>query len=218
MKSLDLVRNYFDREAARFDAIYEERKPLHQRLVDRLFRRVVLERFRLVCNLAPLPGPWNVLDVGCGSGRYGIALARAGASSVTGVDVSTSMLDLAREDAARARVEDRCRFIASSFLGFVPEERFDVVIAMGYFDYLGEPLSDLRKMIEVGRGRVFASFPKRWEFRVPTRKLRILLSGGFVRFYSRRQISELFAGAGVPADRLTLIDLGRDWIACARLA
>jgi ubiquinone/menaquinone biosynthesis C-methylase UbiE len=218
MKSLDLVRNYFDREAARFDLIYEEQKPLHQRLVDRLLRRVVVERFRLVCNLAPLPGPWNVLDVGCGSARYAIALARAGASRVTGVDVSTSMLDLARQEAARAHVEDRCRFIASSFMGFVPEEKFDVVVAMGYFDYLGEPLSDLRKMIEVGRGRVFASFPKRWEFRAPIRKLRFLFSRGFVRFYSRRQVNELFAGAGVPAERLSLIDLGRDWIACARVA
>jgi ubiquinone/menaquinone biosynthesis C-methylase UbiE len=79
MRSLDLVRDYFNREAARFDAIYDQRKPWTQRIVDRLFRGVVVERFRLICNLAPGSDAWSVLDVGCGSGRYAIALARAGA-------------------------------------------------------------------------------------------------------------------------------------------
>jgi 2-polyprenyl-3-methyl-5-hydroxy-6-metoxy-1,4-benzoquinol methylase len=218
MKSLDLVRNYFDRAATRFDAIYEESKPLHQRLVDRLFRRVVVERFRLVCNLAPLPGAWNALDVGCGSGRYGIALARAGARGVTGVDVSASMLDLARQEAAVAGVADRCEFVASSFLEYSPGGKFDVVVAMGYFDYLEEPLGDLQKMVDLGRSRIFASFPKRWEFRAPIRKVRFLLARGFVRFYARRQVVELFARAGIPVERLSLVDLGRDWIACARVA
>ena len=30
MSSAGIVRDYFDREAKRFDAIYEERKPLEQ--------------------------------------------------------------------------------------------------------------------------------------------------------------------------------------------
>ena len=32
MSSLDIVRDYFNREARRFDAIYEKNKPWHQRL------------------------------------------------------------------------------------------------------------------------------------------------------------------------------------------
>ena len=35
MSSPELVREYFEREAQRFDAIYEERKPIHQRAVER---------------------------------------------------------------------------------------------------------------------------------------------------------------------------------------
>ena len=80
MSSPELVRDYFEREAQRFDAIYEERKPLGQRAVDTLFRRVVVERFRLITNLAPQTGHWTALDVGCGSGRYAIALAQRGAA------------------------------------------------------------------------------------------------------------------------------------------
>ena len=46
MRSLDLVHDYFDRAAERFDAIYESDKPLHQRVGDALFRQVIHERFK----------------------------------------------------------------------------------------------------------------------------------------------------------------------------
>ena len=72
MSSPDRVQQHFDKDAVRFDAIYEERKPFHQRIVDHLFRRVVVERFRLVCNLAPSRGEWSVLDIGCEGGRPGL--------------------------------------------------------------------------------------------------------------------------------------------------
>ena len=47
-----------------------------------------------------------VLELGCGSGRVTIALAKAG-FDVTGIDDSTAMLALAREHAADAGVADR---------------------------------------------------------------------------------------------------------------
>lgn len=217
MNSRELVRSYFERAARRFDAIYEAEKPLAQRLVDRLFRRVVLERFRLVCNLAPCREGWTLLDVGCGSGRYALALARAGAARVVGVDVSASMLALARREAERAGLADRCVFVQSPFAEFEAAESFDVVVATGYFDYLEDPLADLAKMTRLCRGRIFASFPKRWEARAGLRKLRFLLAGGFVRFYARGEVAELFARAGLPPERVSLVDLGRDYLAVARM-
>src|SRR5437899_6272870 len=217
MSSLDLVREYFNREARRFDAIYASRKPWHQRVVDRAFRRVVVERFRLICNLAPSPGTWTVLDVGCGSGRYAIALAKAGAARVVGVDVAQSMIDLALSEAKREGVSNRCEFRVAPFLGFSTDERFDVVVATGYYDYVEDPLPHLRKMLSHGRGKLMITLPKRWEFRVPIRKIRFFLERGFVRFYSRREFLALAEAADVPVDRLSLIDLGRDWVAVIRV-
>ena len=216
MSSPNRVRSYFDREARRFDAIYENRKPLIQRVMDRFFRGIILRRFQLVCNLAPLPGTWTVLDIGCGSGRYAVALCRSGASRVVGLDVAPAMVELARREVERAGFAARSEFLLGDFHDYRSEEEFDVVLAMGYFDYLENPLSHLQRMVAVCRGRIFASFPKRWEWRAPTRKLRFLALGSFVRFYSQRQIQSLVAGAGLAPDRAPLIDLGRDWILVAR--
>lgn len=218
MNSRELVRSYFDREAQRFDAIYEERKPLLQRLGDRLLRGVILERFRLICALAPTPGPWTVFDAGCGSGRYALALARVGAAHVTGVDVSEPMISLARRAAERAEVSERCEFHVCAFGDYVTDKRFDVVVATGYFDYLERPGVDLARMLALCRGRIYASFPKRWDLRVPPRKLRFLLSGSFVRFYSRQEVRRLFSDVGLGEERVALFDLGRDYLAVARVA
>jgi 2-polyprenyl-3-methyl-5-hydroxy-6-metoxy-1,4-benzoquinol methylase len=217
MNSRELVRSYFDREAERFDAIYAERKPFVQRVVDRLFRGVVLERYRIICALAPLSGPFSVLDVGCGGGRYSLALARAGAAEVVGVDVSEAMIGLARRAAQEAGVAERCTFAVSPFLDFITNRTFDVVVATGYFDYLPAPLDDLARMARLCAGRIYATFPKRWELRAPTRKLRFWLSGGFVRFYSRDEVVQIFGQAGIPPERLALVDLGRDYLAAARV-
>src|SRR5690349_14846322 len=145
MNSRELVRSYFDRAARRFDAIYEAEKPLVQRVVDRLFRRVVVERFHLICTLVPGGSGWSVLDVGCGPGRYAMALAKAGAARVVGVDVSAMMIDMARQEAERQGVGGRCAFSVSPFADFRSDDVFDVVLATGYFDYLEDPAADLRK-------------------------------------------------------------------------
>lgn len=211
MRSLERVHDYFDREADRFDAIYDRDKPLHQRLGDRIFRRVILERYSLVVNAIGAPGA-AVLDVGCGPGRYGIELARRGARSCLGVDVASAMIDIAQREAARAGVAGVCEWHVSDFLSFVHPGQFDAVVAMGYFDYLEDPLPHLGKMIGHARGRVFASFPKRWTIRTGLRLARFRLARGFVRFYSRREVVALFRQAGELAC-LSLVDLGRDYVA-----
>ena len=211
MRSLDLVHRYFNREAERFDAIYEKGKPLHQQIGDSLFRRVILERFSLVVNAIGAPGA-RVLDVGCGSGRYGMELARRGAARCMGVDVAPRMIEIAREESAKAGLDGRCEWAVSDWLSFATDETFDAVVAMGYFDYLEAPLPHLEKMIARARGRVFASFPKRWTLRTALRVARFKMAGGFVRFYSRGEVLELFQRTG-RTQFLSLVDLGRDFIA-----
>ena len=54
------------------------------------------------------------------------------------------MIELARRQAAQAGVADRCEFHTSAFLDFQTAEKFDVVVATGYMDYLEDPLPHLK--------------------------------------------------------------------------
>jgi 2-polyprenyl-3-methyl-5-hydroxy-6-metoxy-1,4-benzoquinol methylase len=176
-----------------------------------MFRRVILERYSLVINAIGAPGA-RMLDVGCGPGRYGIELARRGAARCVGVDVAASMIDIARRETATAGLGGVCEWDVSDYLSYGRAETFDAVVAMGYFDYLEEPLPHLEKMMAHAHGRVFASFPKRWTLRTGLRIVRFQLARGYVRFYSRREVVELFREAGHLAC-LSLVDLGRDYVA-----
>ena len=62
------VREHFEADAERFDAIYDDAKGPLRRFVDDHWRGVVRERFKLVLErLSPTEG-LAVLDVGTGSG------------------------------------------------------------------------------------------------------------------------------------------------------
>jgi hypothetical protein len=123
------------------------------------------------------------------------------------------MIEIAREAAHAAGVDDRCTWHISDFLSWQSDETYDAVVAMGYFDYLETPRPHLERMIKLARGRVFASLPKRWEIRTPLRITRFKLQRGFVRFYTRGEILSLFEEAGGRLACLSLVDLGRDYIA-----
>jgi SAM-dependent methyltransferase len=69
----------------------------------------------------------KILDLGCGTGRHSVELARRG-YQVTGVDLSDSMLARAREKAASARVNVSFRKEDARELPFVNE--FDLAIML----------------------------------------------------------------------------------------
>jgi 16S rRNA G1207 methylase RsmC len=60
---------------------------------------------------APPAGGDSYLDLGCGYGVIGLAIARAGAATVTGVDVNERAVLLANENAAALGLADRFRAV-----------------------------------------------------------------------------------------------------------
>ncbi|MCX6357179.1 MAG: class I SAM-dependent methyltransferase [Candidatus Aureabacteria bacterium] len=136
----------------------------------------------------------RVLDVGCGSGRYAIALARRGAR-VTGVDSAAAMIAMAGRIAGESGVADRCLFKAGEFLSLPAERGYDIILAIGLFDYIADPAPYLARMREGGEILV-ATFPRAWTWRAPVRKLRLALAGCPVHFYTRRRVYRLFRENG----------------------
>ncbi len=208
--------DHFDRTADRFDAIYEDEKPVAQRVVDSLFRRVVRVRYERVFDRYPPGSVQRVLDVGCGAGRYSSRFHAEGARHVVGIDEAPAMIQSAEERALHLKGTGTLGYVLGEFLATPVEGPFDVVLAIGYFDYIRDPeahLKKIRKLLTNPRGEIAASFPKRWTLRTPVRKLRLTLGGCPVYFYSRPQVERLFSEAGF--NRLDVLCLSRDYLVFA---
>jgi 2-polyprenyl-3-methyl-5-hydroxy-6-metoxy-1,4-benzoquinol methylase len=199
----EFVRQRFERDARDFDAIYRLERSPWSRWFNKIFRKAIFDRYDLAFREAGDVTGKNVLDVGCGSGVYSVDFARHGARRVLGIDFSANMLRIARSEAERHGVTDRCEFLQANFLDAKLDPEFDVAIAMGVFDYLADPVTFLRKMASVTRGHLIASFPGHSMIRERARKLRYAVSGrGVVFFYSEADVRKLAADAGVTIRRL----------------
>ena len=164
--------HFFDDYAADFDSIYGNDNRALEQIVNRLFRRAMLVRYeKTLAGCRPAEGR-TVIDIGCGPGHYSIALARAGAAKVLGLDFAPGMLKIARERAASYGVADRCTFALDDFLTYPVAERFDYAIVMGFMDYIREPKTVIDRVLQIVRGRAFFSFPKAGGFLAWQRKLR----------------------------------------------
>lgn len=190
------TKQYFEAHAAQFDSLYHEGKPI-QRMFNRLARKAIYERFAITFEKSePIAGR-AVLDVGCGSGRYSLEYARRGAARVLGVDFSVPMLEIASRLAQERGVADRCEFRQADFTEFSLNEKFDVVIAIGFFDYQAQPVDVLRRMAAHCRGRVIGSFPGRSLLRMPLRKARYWLDNCPVLFYREDEVRQIAREAGL---------------------
>lgn len=189
------VQDYFVRHAARFDGLYGGDN-MATRLFDRLFRKPMYERYRLTIEALGDAAGKNYLDVGCGSGRYAINLARLGAK-VVGIDFSAAMLKLADQYAKEEGLASRVKFIEGDMNRWMDDtnEHFDAAFAMGVFDYLDEPVGALRRMLNVA-DRAYMSIPAPEFPRAELRRLRYKRQNCPVYFYTRAETEDLVAKAG----------------------
>jgi SAM-dependent methyltransferase len=207
MTDLARVTDYFTRSAEAFDSLYGEaaQHPL-MRWVNARFRSDIYERFARSLAHFQRHGLTSCLDVGCGSGRYARALAETGLTRVLGVDVSPTMVELARQHTAGvAREGQRVDFLVADFGAFETDERFDAVLAMGFFDYVRDPIPVLAKMAGLATHSVVASFPSRHFYRTPIREVRYRIKRCPVYFYDDRHVRALGAAAGFASTRVEKI-------------
>lgn len=151
--------NFFDGYAGDFSAIYGNAHTPLNAIVNHVFRKSMRLRYeRSLAGCNPIEGK-TVIDIGCGPGHYAVALAARGASRVLGVDFAAGMIDIAKKRAESAGVSDRCTFTLGDFLEVTGDERFDYAIVMGFMDYIADPLSLMKRVLKVCRGKAFFSFP-----------------------------------------------------------
>lgn len=127
----------FDNKADSYDDWYQTAAG---RFVDRIEREAVFSY------LEPQAG-MSVLDIGCGTGNYALALARKGLK-VTGVDISPAMLARARAKAEAESLEVEFLQADAGQLPF-PDNCFDGVLSVSALEFLPDLHAALREAYRV---------------------------------------------------------------------
>lgn len=136
-------------EKTTWERFFDAHAPVYDANV---FTKNTLREVEFLLEELHLPAGGSVLDVGCGTGRHAIELARRG-YAVTGLDLSAGMLARAADAAKAANVH--VHWIQANATRFALPERFDAAICLceGAFGLLGggddpieQPLSILRNV------------------------------------------------------------------------
>lgn len=189
--------------AGGLDLAQDARGPL-TRLAERIARHELFVRHRVILEECGDPQGRRFLEVGCGPGHYAIELARQGAAEAVGIDAAQGMLAAPRRLAEAAGVAGRVRFEAVGLHAFRPNEPFDVVVAVGLFDYMSamDARAAVIRLRELARERVVATFPGRWRLRLAGWGVRVALGRHARVAYSRPELRRLFASVGYREPRI----------------
>jgi ubiquinone/menaquinone biosynthesis C-methylase UbiE len=111
-----------------------------------------VERFRALASRlrAERPQGGDVLEVAPGPGYFAIEMAKGGAYRVTGLDISRTMVELARKNAAEAGVDADFRRGDASAMPFA-NNSFDLLTCSAAFKNFSEPHRALEEMYRVLR-------------------------------------------------------------------
>ena len=116
------VQRYHDRVARRYDDIYDDAYwAWHDALTWDHLKTFLPKRQRA-----------EVIDLGCGTGKWGLKLLHAG-MRVTFLDISGAMVEQARRKVQAVGKADRADFIAADIcdLQQLPAGRYELAVAMG---------------------------------------------------------------------------------------
>ena len=200
------VATFWNKIAHDFDAIYTgENKSWLARTMDRTFRKDIYQRLDWVMERAGDVKGIGICDIGCGSGRFVNQFAHRGASRVVGVDVAPEMLKIAREVVTKSGAPDVCEFVHSDVLNWQTSDKFDLTIAIGFWDYIAEPPERLRLIRKLTRKKFLSAWPRYWTWRMPVRKVRLTVKGCPVYFFRKPQVYQMLEGAGFQVERCDVV-------------
>ncbi|WP_368744595.1 class I SAM-dependent methyltransferase [Desertibaculum subflavum] len=159
-------------------------------ITERIERGVILDLIGEV-------GGRRVLDVGCGDGALAVDLLRRGAE-VTGIDVSSAMIEAAKRRAAGLRGDIAFEIADARKLPF-PDASFDVVTAITILCFIEDAQPVFREIARVLRpgGRLVIGELGKWSSWAAARRIRAWLGSPLWRAARFRTPGELRALASM---------------------
>ncbi|HEY5254983.1 MAG TPA: cyclopropane-fatty-acyl-phospholipid synthase family protein [Acidobacteriaceae bacterium] len=79
----------------------------------------------------------KVLDIGCGWGGMALNLAQDSGANVLGVTLSEEQIAIARDRAAKAQLDETCKFELVDYRAL--GGRYDRIVSVGMFEHVGAP-------------------------------------------------------------------------------
>jgi len=130
-----------------WEVFFDAHAPVY---MENVFTKNTVEEVNFILEELKLPPGSHILDVGCGTGRHSVELAKRG-YEVTGIDISSGMLSEAKKAANRAGV--KVEWIQADASEFTPPRSFDASISLceGAFGLLGKDDDPLEHELSILR-------------------------------------------------------------------
>jgi len=162
-KDLQDIKKFFNSYSKGFSSIYTEddqSRSMFNKLMDRWFRKAVYRRYEITLSETQKDSISTVLDVGCGPGHHTVAFLNQG-KVVTALDVADEMVDLTKEKVQKFDKNALCSYIVSDYMTHQFDEQFDAICVMGFFDYVSDPVTVLKKLLSEAKKRGIYIYSKR---------------------------------------------------------
>ncbi|MEW6726737.1 class I SAM-dependent methyltransferase [Desulforudis sp. 1088] len=177
---------------SRFDELAQNYDRWYERPLGRVVEKLETDLFLTLAR--PCRGE-RVLDAGCGTGRLALLMAQMGLS-VTGIDSSEAMLEVAREKlAGYPSVELLCSPLETLPL---PPEYYHLVVAFTVLEFTEDPgraVRELWRMVRPG-GRLVVAVLNAWSPWAWRRRAEARLHGGIFKnahFFQPGELVSLLA-------------------------
>lgn len=201
--SQERIKKFFESSSENFDRVYSGDAGFAANFINRLFRHDIVERASAGFEILKAEDIRSVLDIGCGTGRLSVRVARLG-KKVTGIDFSRSMIEKA-EFISRSEGIRNIEFICADFMEYDFKKTFDACAAFGFFDYTADTAAFLHKISRL-TGRIFVgTFPVKYSLRSFVRKIRLFFMSRPVYFYFPADIRGLFVRSGFDVEDIRVI-------------
>ena len=211
------VKDFFHSYAGGFDSIYghNESRSSFGKWIDKTFRQTMFLRFEETLKNTAKPEIKSILDVGCGPGRYIIEFLLQG-KDVTGLDIASGMIDLAKKEIGKIKHNSKVEFITADYMEYKFNRKFDAACLMGFFDYIEHPEPLFQKLKKDVSKEIYASFPHDTGLMAMQRKFRYNLRNCPLYYYTLDDVKRILKNTGLDKD-YEVIDFKRDYFVKVRL-